>query len=326
MTRVLLTIDTELSQPFPADWKERGLGATMERDIFGRTAAGEFGIGFQMDALDRYGLKGIFFVDSLCADAAGPAVLEEIVGLIRGRGHEVQLHLHTEWLRRGAPGLLPGRTGQHIHQFTRDEQAQLIARGIENLRACGVPAPVAFRAGSYAANLDTLRALAQNGIRFDTSHNRSFLGGSCALASSVGDLWQPAELEGVLEFPVTCFRDRPGSFRPLQLCACSIGEMKAVLRQALARGWHSVVLVSHSFELIRRPADPAQPATPNRLVIRRFERLCRFLGRHKEQLPTAGFLDLDPASIPAQQPSGPLASHLPRTLWRMVEQAVSSVF
>jgi len=325
VTQVFLTIDTELSQPYPADWQKSGLAVTMDRDIFGRTSAGEFGIGFQMDVLDRYGLRGVFFVDALCADGAGPEVLEEIVSPILKRGHEVQLHLHTEWLARGAQSLLPGRTGQHASHFSLDEQTKLIARGMENLHACGVPAPLAFRAGSYAANRDTLRALARNGIRFDTSHNRSFFGGSCALAS-VGDLWQPAELEGVLEFPVTCFRDRPGSFRPLQLCACSTGEMKAVLNQALARGWHSVVFVSHCFELIRRAPEAERPATPNRLVIRRFERLCRFLAEHREQLPTMGFADVDPASIPAGQPEGPLASHLPRTLWRMVEQAVSAVF
>jgi len=322
MTQVFLTIDTELSQPFPPDWRENGLAATMDRDIYGRTAAGEFGVGFQMDVLDRYGLRGIFFVDALLADGATPEVLAEIVGLISARGHEVQLHLHTEWLGRMAESLLPGRTGRHIHRFTLDEQTQLIAKGIENLRACGVPAPIAFRAGSYAANRDTLRALAKNGIRFDTSHNRGFFKESCRL-DEVGELWQPAHVDGVWEFPVTCFRDRPGSFRPLQLCACSTGEMKAVLRQALARGLHSVVFVSHCFELIRRAPEGA---TPNRLVIRRFERLCRFLGEHKDELPTRGFADVDPATIPAEQPAEPLASHLPRTLWRMVEQAVSCVY
>lgn len=322
MTQVFLTIDTELSQPFPPDWRTNGLGVTMERDIYGRTAAGEFGIGFQMDVLDRHGLRGVFFVDALLADGASPEILAEIVALIRDRGHEVQLHLHTEWLGRMEESLLPGRTGRHIHRFTPDEQAQLIARGIENLRACGVAAPIAFRAGSYAANRDTLRALEKNGIRLDTSHNRSFFHESCRL-DEVGDLWQPAEIEGVWEFPVTCFRDRPGSFRPLQLCACSTGEMKAALRQALRRRWHSVVFVSHCFELIRRAPEGA---TPNRLVIRRFEQLCRFLGEHKDELPTRGFRDVDVASIPADRPTAPLSSHLPRTLWRMVEQAVSAVF
>jgi hypothetical protein len=322
MTQVFLTIDTELSQPFPADWKENGLGVTFDRDIVGRTAAGDFGIGFQMDVLDRYGLRGVFFVDALC----DRGMLAKIVGPIRERGHEVQLHLHTEWLgRRADSSLLPGRTGRHIHRFSLDEQTQLIARGIENLRACGVPAPIAFRAGSYGANLDTLRALARNGIRYDTSYNLGYLDESCALGA-LGPVWQPEHVEGVYEFPVTCFRDRPGSCRPLQLCACSTGETQAVLRQAHARGWHSVVLVSHSFELIRRAAEPERPATPNRLVIRRFERLCRFLGEHKDELPTAGFADVDPAAIPAEQPAGPLSSHLPRTLWRMVEQAVSTVF
>ncbi len=72
----------------------------------------------------------------------------------------MQLHLHTEWLEFAPDSPVGGRTGQHIKDFTREDQAVLIEYGIARLVAAGAPRPTAFRAGNYGANDDTLRALA----------------------------------------------------------------------------------------------------------------------------------------------------------------------
>jgi len=321
---VLYTVDTEISAPLRPDWRETGLRDDLARDIHGRTGSGDFGIGFQMDLLDRHGLTGVFLVEALHPDAAGPAPLREIVAAVR-RPHEVQLHLHTEWLGRMEASILPGRTGQHIRQFTEDEQAALLARGIANLEAAGAPRPIAYRAGNYGADRATLRALARNGIRFDTSYNIPYLDGDCDLAS-LGTLYQPRAVDGLAEYPVTSFFDRPGAVRHLQLCACSAGEMEWVLTEAWRRQWGSVVIVSHSFELIRRPATAEARASPNRVVVRRFGRLCRFLERHRDRFRSVGFADLDPDDLPSSQPPAPLVSAWPRTAWRMAEQLLSRVY
>lgn len=318
MLNVFITVDTEFWPRSPAP-RPSGLADDFRRDIHGATPEGDFGVPYQMDVLDAHGLKAVFLVEALSPDAIGLDYLREIVALVRGRGHEVQLHLHTEWLAWMPEPVLPGRTGLHLKDFTEDEQTILLERGLANLRACGVENPCAFRAGNYGANVDTLRALARHGIAFDTSHNAYYLGTQCGLHTP-GPLLQPGRLEGVWEFPITCFRDWPGHRRHAQLCACSSRELEGALLQAWRRGWYAFVLVSHSFELINRRWNSDAPPAPDRAVIRRFERLCRFLEAHRDKFQTATFGGLDPASIPIVDEAVPLRSNVYRTARRFAEQ------
>ena len=137
MLTVFITIDTELL-PHTPDWRETGLEHDFRRDIEGRTVDGDFGIAYQIEVLNHYGLKAVFFVESLFASVAGLDLLQKIVDMIQRGGHEVQVHTHTEWLRF-MPDVV--RTGQHLRLFSVDEQAAWIARSLDNLRACGVTAP-----------------------------------------------------------------------------------------------------------------------------------------------------------------------------------------
>ena len=136
-------------------------------------------------------------------------------------------------------------------------------------------------------------------------------------------LLQPALLDDVWEFPVGFFYDYPGHRRHLQLGACSNAEMEHVLMQAWQAGWHSVVLVSHSHELIHRPHHFSEPVRANQTVIRRFDRLCRFLMQHSDKFNTAGFSASNPVALPAQEALTALRSGVRRTALRMLEQATS---
>ena len=62
----------------------------------------------------------------------------------------------------------------------------------------------AFRAGSFGFNRDTLRALARNRIAFDSSYNASMFGPECDVTPEVV-LVEPAECDGVYEYPMTVF-------------------------------------------------------------------------------------------------------------------------
>jgi hypothetical protein len=319
---VYLTVDTEVWPRF-RDWRETRLERDLRRDIQGATDRGDFGVPFQIRVLNDHGLKASFLVESLFACAVGLDPLRQIVGSIREGGHEVQLHLHTEWLSRIDPPLLPGRTGQHCRDFTEDEQTLLIARGADNLRACGVADVCAFRAGNYGANFDTLRALARNGIRFDTSHNTCYLDSACGLRTPE-PLLQPKWIENVYELPVAFFEDRPGHYRHAQLCATSAREMENALRGAWEQGWSSFVIVSHGFELLKDRKQTSRPARPDRIVIKRFERLCRFLANNTDKFRTAFLADAPPVDVP--QPARPLRSRLHHTAWRVTEQLARRVF
>jgi hypothetical protein len=249
-----------------------------------------------------------------------------MVNLIQGYDQEVQLHLHTEWLNWISPSPLPGRTGLNIKDFSLDEQTSLLALARENLCAAGVDKVTAFRAGNYGANFDTLRALNRNGIPFDTSHNAAYLNTQCDMRTE-NPLRQPQLIEGVYEFPISVFSDLPGHVRHLQLCACSSQEIEHVLREAWRQGWHSVILVSHSFELVKRRPRATRAAglsKPDPIVIGRFERLCKFLANHSDWFTTAGFGDVNLEPIlPSHK--APVRSNVLRTSRRVLEQLIRRV-
>jgi hypothetical protein len=242
-----------------------------------------------------------------------------MVDLVQSRGHEVQLHLHPEWLAWMIHPPVSGKGRKFLKDFTREEQRLLIARGLENLRASGATGVCAFRAGNYGANDDTLRALADCGMVFDTSHNSCYLGTACAMSGPVPFL-QPRKMFGIHEFPISYFGDWPGHRRHAQICACSGRELQTALWGAWEQGWHAFVIVSHSFELIKRRPKANRPPAPDRTVIGRFEALCCFLGMHRDKFRTAGFSTLAPESIPEVAPCRPLASGVGSTVLRYVEQ------
>lgn len=319
MLNVFLTVDTEVWPQTP-DWRKSGLSQDIRRDIHGATPEGEFGLPFQIELLNTYGLKAVFFVEALFACSVGLDPLRKIVGMIQNGGHDIQLHLHTEWLDKITEPILPGRTGLNLRDFSEDEQVLLIARGIQNLQACGVSNICAFRAGNYGANFDTLQALSRNGILYDTSYNACYLNLSCGIQTPEL-LLQPKQIHGVYEFPVSFFRDYPGHYRHAQLCACSSQELENILLGAWKQGWYSFVLVSHSFELIKyRKQVVGGSASADRIVIKRFERLCRFLANHRDKFCTAVFSEMTPDTIPVMAPLLPLHSGMHYTALRFLEQ------
>ena len=323
MLSVFITIDTEFSPRFP-NGRASGFVREIAREIDGDTADGQFGLAYQLGILDTFGLRAVFFVESLFASAIGLDPLRRIVGMIQDRGHEVQLHLHPEWLSFVTSSILTLGPRPYLKDYTEDEQTLLIARGIQNLRDCGVRSLCAFRAGKYGANFDTLRALERNGLLYDTSHNTCYLGHACDM-DTTELLLQPTKICGVYEFPISFFRDGPGHYRHLQLCACSSQELINALTMAWERGWYSLVLVSHSFELIKRRKQTKKPALVDRVVLQRFERLCRFLAENRDKFRTAVFSEIVSESIPEVTPSRPLHSGVHRTLHRYYEQLIRRI-
>jgi hypothetical protein len=326
MLRVFFTVDTE-AHPASKNWAERGLAAEIRRDIVGMTPEGEFGAFYQAKTLEQFGLKGVFFTEALFSYSAGLDALRTVVAGIQDRGHEVGLHLHPEWLKRAPQvSVLPGKEGNMMRLFSEDDQTTLIGKGVEQLQKAGVEKVYSFRAGGYAANFDTLRALARNGVLYDSSHNFCWMGNTCDMPTDE-PLLQPRLLHGVYEFPVTFFADWPGHFRHAELCACSFGELQIALMRAWRENWHSFVIVSHSFELIKRLSRDGGPVgAADKTVIRRFRRLCEFLAANRDKFQTSTFRELDRSELPSRSYTKPLSGFLPHTAWRFAEQAVRRVY
>ena len=311
-TAALITVDTELS----AALYQQGVDAArnVAASITGRTAEGDFGVGWQMDVLDHHGLTGVYFVDPMPGLVYGEDVVAAMVEPILARGHEVQLHIHTEWLEWAKDAPVATR-GRNIGDFGLNDQLALLTWARDALVRAGAPAPVAFRAGNYGANDDTLRALARLGIGWDSSFNADYLDGSCGI-DLPPDTIDPLSLHGLTEVPVAGIEDRPGHVRPAQVCALSAAEMRAGLLHAEASGRPAFAIVCHSFEMLSRDRQRRNPS-----VMARFEALCRTIAE-RPGLRSTGFagLTLDP---PRQAPSRARANAF-RTAMRMAEQLVAN--
>ncbi|ANI77912.1 MULTISPECIES: polysaccharide deacetylase family protein [Sphingobium] len=317
MTDLLITIDTELS----ALLHERGVGLddNVRSSIWGVCAQGRaYGIGWQMDELERHGLRGVFFLDPMPALVHGTEFLKPIVAAIARRGHEVQLHIHSEWLRWASGSPLGGRQGRNIGDFALDDQVTLLTLGQRLLEQGGAPAVTAFRAGNFGANDDTLRALARVGINWDSSVNPAYRRYGCRI-SGAGDQIGPSHRFAVSELPVSGIIDRPGGFRPAQICAMSAGEMRMGLRHAVQERHPAFVVVTHSFEMLSRDRQ-----RPNHAVMRRFTALCR-QAAEIANLRVCGFRDLPPSLADEKKP---LQTRVPpnrlRTAGRMAQQLWAS--
>lgn len=319
MLDVLITVDVEI---WPTDCARHSNAAraAFDRCILGRTPAGDFGLPHQLAVLGAHRLKAVFFVEALCADAIGRDLLDETVALIRGAGQEVQLHLHTEWLQAIGDAALPDRRGANIRDFTLDEQTALIGRGLDNLRASGADTVNAFRAGNYGADFNTLRALNRNGIAYDTSYNLCYLDAACGIATDA-PLLQSTMIEGVREVPISFFEDRPGHMRHVQLGACSFAELSSLMAKAWRQRWQTFVMVSHGFELMNRRRDRADP-----IMVRRFDRLCRYLADNRDRFRTAGFHGLGAAERRPGDGAAILTSNIGATALRHVEQIARRLY
>ncbi len=301
-TRILISVDTELrwGPARGAGWED---GFRLSFDPAG------VGIPYQLEMLRRHGLKACFFIDPMPALVFGPEPIRRMVGTVLDAGQEVQLHVHCGWadIARGtAPRF-------ELTEFDADGQQALIGGALDLLMAAGAPRPTAFRAGSFGANADTITALGRLGIAFDSSHNGAAHPSPSALPLDPA-LIDPAKVDGVVEIPVTQIATGEGKLRPLQICAVSTDEMETALRHAAVNDHPVVTIVSHSFELATRDGRRV-----NGLIRGRFERLCAFLEKNRETMPTVTFDDLQ--GVSAAKPSLPLASPWPRTAARIAQQA-----
>ena len=257
MTAVYLTIDTEYSSGLAARLGVHAREEVFARSIDGHTREGAVGIGFQMDVMADHGIKGVFFVDPMPALIWGTGAIADVVEPIVARGHDVQLHLHPEWLElAGDANPLGRRTGRNLHEFSEDEQLELLDWARATLMDAGAPAPIAFRAGNYGADDATLRALRRLGIRYDSSHVPGIAQSDCRISLSNKDR-TVVRHEGTIEVPVGSI----GSFRGqrhAQVTALSHGEMAAALRGSVAK----IVKLEHAWRRLDGRNDDGFQVAP----------------------------------------------------------------
>lgn len=251
---LLLTIDTEgslqrLRDPDP--------DRVVDLLVFG----GEHGLGIDlhMDLLEHFGATGSFFLDVLMEYRFGRRSVERIVERILTRGHEIQLHLHSDHLRHArdesvrALATALGRDDPVQFRCVMELAIDLFEQRVGNR-------PIAYRAGGYRISdihLDILREL---GIRIDASVQTWF-------HSRVSD-WMRARTQPfwigdhLLEVPASWYlrQDGSASLDPRAYAPSpGVGPGGCVTSMPSAGSEpHVATIVSHSFQLLRseRIADP----------------------------------------------------------------------
>lgn len=307
-TRTLLTIDTELT------WRHHIAGSGWEENYARSVEPAGVGLRYQLTELDRYGLKACFFVDPMPASLFGIDPIRQMVETVLEAGQEVQLHLHPMWEQARTDGTVAEGTVFELIDHPLEKQRALIAEARDLLIEAGAPDPIAFRSGSYAVNDDSLRALAELGIRYDASHNGCEGPWPSALSLPLGQT-APVEHEGVIEIPVSQIRIGNGGLRHMQICAVSLAEMAHALNHAITNNHPAFVPVGHSFELATRDGLRANP-----VVKKRFDGLCALLAERADEAPTMHFADLDAlplggALAPAQASATLVAGRMVGQFW-----------
>src|SRR5687768_50846 len=333
MLKVFITVDTEI-WPNASKWPwtplaaDRDLAREIDWYFYGGKGKEPRGVPYQLRMLADAGLKATYFVDPLFATATGAPPLRDLVSTIRAHKQEIGLHVHPEWLTDPRCEALPKFSGPILHRYEQKDQYELMRVGLERLRDANAGTIGSFRAGSWGADLSTLRALRQTGIRYDSSLNARFRSSFPDMPAAIRESTQPLQLEGVWEVPVTSFIDRPpGGRRPLHVCAASLAEFRTVLEHAADSRWFGVVIVMHSFEFVRvNQLRQRRGAASQRLLAHRFEGLCTYLATNTDRFQTCHFSDLDGDPVSDPSNAAPATSSYTRTASRYLQQAVSRIY
>ena len=253
LSYVLCTIDVET---------RTATGNDLSRDIWG-ILPGEterHGIERMMDILEQHNVKGTFFVNVYDTPKCGEEELARVCRTIRGRGHEVGLHTHPDGAAHNRSIQDEDLTGQEAE----------LKRGMDALRKWGLSDVIAHRAGSYLANLDTVRACAQAGLFMEFSCNVAAPGSGLTHAGLTQNA--PVVRDGVLCVPVTAYaQGEVGSWqsmRFLDIESSSPDEIRQVVSELKSHDVRTAVIMMHSFSFSRfgKPNHRAEKAMDDLLA------------------------------------------------------------
>ena len=254
-TRAIITIDTEVRI------RNRGLPDAFEVDVLGQIGAQAYGAHWIADLLTSHDLPGVFFLDVFGSTLFGQPRYRELCDRLLGAGHSAELHTHPDQaydLKR-----------LHMHEYSLEEQIQILRDGVALLKQWTGELPCAHRAGRYGANQDTLKALKTIGIDLDSS----FFYGRADCKLNFTRTNAPFVSDGIWELPVTavaepitklgfrlpfCTRALWARYQKLDVnCMTPVQLCRSVLEVCGTVPY--VILFMHSFSFIRREAVGAVP-------------------------------------------------------------------
>lgn len=270
----LVTIDTETSiRRGPDGWYP----TSIEKEILGQRSEGTYGIPLMMDILDKHNMKATFFVDTSLGSYYPEDQVGRVVADIKRRGHDVQLHIHPEFLcfqpcnktDRSCFETCVKET-YFFRGNSYDNQLKLIREGAERIATWSGQYPVAFRAGKVDADEVTLRVLRDLHIPIDSDLHLP----SDPLHEML-PINKVSEHEGVIELPEFTYRENivlAGRYAHLDLESSTLEEQKRLITAAIENDVRTIVLLLHSHSFCREAVGC--PLTEN---VERFDSLLSYV-------------------------------------------------
>lgn len=315
---VYLTVDVECSMG--GAWGEPALEPVPPaRAVWGEIDGWQFGIPLITDILNRYNLSATFFIECFMEEQGYPGQTEKICEFLLERGHDVQLHIHPGYslYQLHKQGKIHSKTDQ-MADLPPDEQRKLLQQGRDRLKSWTGRDPAAFRAGNMGAAEETLEQLSAVGIKIDSSYAFPFTGSQCRFSPANpfnGSRWYG----DVLEMAFSGFyQPRIPGLRPAKVLdpmGISFEECRCGIRQITSTG-ADAVLILHCFSLFKVKNVQYDGIRPNRIITRRWEKLCRWLSEADEGFAVYTFSELADAvangeyeakEVPPGRLSGPRA-------------------
>jgi len=182
----------------------------LDQMVWGLVNGKRFGIDKIIDICEKHRVKASFFLDVYEQGFYGSDALRNIALRIRNRGHDVELHTHPSWwaedprdtaslktIKRTKAMYDPKRNW--LHQYSLQEQVQILATGKSLLEEWTGVSPVAHRGGGYGIDENTLKALNKVGIPIDSSICYGWA--NCKTPDITRN--KIVLIDGVVEIPVT---------------------------------------------------------------------------------------------------------------------------
>ena len=291
---VYITFDVECSMG--GAWQDPQLRPVPpSRAVMGEYGDRKLGLPLIIDILDARSLKGTFFVDTFMAEQGYPEGGEGVCRYVVDRGHDVQLHIHPNHRHYGLKQQgLPYPYIDSIADIGPDAARAMIEEGRDRIARWIGRAPSAFRSGNMQVDDGVLEQLAAAGITIDSSYSFPYAGTRCQLGDD--ELYNGSKQYGdVLEVALSGFTlpRFPGLARakPLDLVGISFEECRDAIRAICGAG-ADAVLILHSFSLFKVRNTQYDGGRPDRIVTRRFRKLCRWLADNTDEYPTRTFEEL----------------------------------
>ncbi len=290
--RLMITVDVEARPP-------RSRTDPLERLIWGRFPEGEFGIGRMMEIAERHSVKLTMFLDYAEEHLYGDALLDVGREIYR-RGHDLQLHLHHEFM----PDAFYAALGiDRVDDFVATN-ATLANAYFDFL--CDRHAKVsasqanAFRGYGYLYNGDILAAMKKHGLKLASNYNIS----RASQPMHFGPMPQFTWDSGIVEAPISTVFDfqrtrrhfdynfNAAAFRNVDLDTCLLRHLEFLDRFYVERGDDAVaVLVLHSWSFLERNEDGTYThPTPD--APERFDLLLSALGESVEVIDSRDMVAL----------------------------------